>query len=62
MVALSFGVGLIIAEDDVQDAFKMKPINPDLMHTVVTMVETAEGPVFYGDLTHNFGHVVSEYG
>jgi hypothetical protein len=61
-VALSFGVGLVIAEDDVQDAFKMNPINPDLMHTVVTMVETTEGPAFYGDLAHNFGHVASEYG
>ena len=61
-VALSFGSGLVIAEDDVQDAFKMNPINQDLMHTVVTMVETDEGPAFYGDLAHNFGHVASEYG
>ena len=61
-LCLSFGVGLIIAQDDVEDAFKMNPINEALMHTVVAMVMTKEGPQFFGDRAHNFGHVASEYG
>ena len=61
-IARSLGRGCRVSQGDVKAAFRMNPVCPASMPLMVTYVETGEGPVFYGDRSHNFGHVRSEFG